>query len=73
MGLDRLTLPMIEMSEKKVQCLNCKHIRALTDTDWSDPMWALTYECTHPDYGGAKMSDIQKIQPRVCEKFESRE
>ena len=61
------------MSEKKIRCINCKHLKELRETDWSNPSWPLTFECAHPDYGGVKMSDLQKLQYHDCDKFEPKE
>ena len=58
------------MAKKLVQCQKCKYLKPLKDTDFSDPMWPLTFECTHPDHPDVRMSDIQKIRPHACEKFE---
>ena len=70
MRLDELPNGGLNISRKLVQCQKCKYLKPLQDTDFSDPMWPLTFECTSPDHPNVRMSDIQKIHPHECEKYE---
>lgn len=55
---------------EKVRCSSCRYLKHLDDTEWVDPNAPFTWQCTHPELDGEKMSDMQKFMPRDCDKYE---